>query len=101
MADDALNSEWKVRARFVGFQVPRPWSMPDDRNPGKMREGTTYRVDVRVEEGTVLMKIPEQMFQNMQRDRLDFGDRIEIVYGRTVANGEMRVAPIAFHRVGA
>lgn len=89
---DALASEWKVRARFVGFQVPKPWEMEG-------RKGVSYKVDVRVPEGTVLMKVPEEVYRNMQRDALDFGDHIEIVYGRTVNNGEMRVAPVAFHRV--
>lgn len=90
---DALDSEWKVRARFVGFQVPKPWEMEG-------RKGVSYKVDVRVPEGTVLMKVPEEVYRNMQRDNLDFGDHIEIIYGRTVANGEMRVAPVAFHKLG-
>ena len=95
---DALNSEWRVSARFVGFQAPRAWSMPDDRNPGQMRSGSTYRVDVRVPEGTVLMKVPETVYQDMMAARLDFGDRIDIIYGRTVSGGEMRVAPVGFTR---
>lgn len=102
VATPAPNSDnWKVRARFVGFQAPMAWSMPDDRNPGQMRSGTTYRVDVRVEEGTVLMRVNEEIYKNMERDNLQFGDVLEIHYGRTVGKGEMRVNPVAFHRVGA
>lgn len=90
---------WEVPARFVGFQAPRAWSMPDDRNPGQIRSGSTYRVDVRVPEGTVLMKIPEQVYQDMQSAALDFGDRISILYGRAVINGELRVTVAGFRRV--
>lgn len=96
-----VQDQWKVQARFIGFQTPLDWSMPDDRNPGQMRKGTSYRVDVRVEEGTVLMRVAEEIFKNMERDTLQFGDKIEIVYGRTVVKGEMRVAPVAFHRLAS
>lgn len=95
------SDQWKVKARFVGFQTPLDWSMPDDRNPGQMRKGTSYRVDVRVEEGTVLMRVTEEIYKNMERDNLQFGDTLEIVYGRTVAKGEMRVAPVAFNRLAS
>ena len=88
---------WEVEARFVGFQVPKDWSMPDER--GGTRSGVTYRVDVRVPEGTVLMKVPEGVYNGMAEARLDFGDRIAIQYGRTVSGGEMRVAPVGFRRL--
>lgn len=94
-----VGTVWEVEARFVGFQAPRDWKMQDDRNPGQMRQGVTYRVDVRVAEGTVLMKVPEDVYQGMKEARLDFGDRIFVIYGRTVTGGEMRVAPMAFRKV--
>lgn len=93
---EVAENVWEVPARFVGFQAPRAWSMADER--GGTRAGTTYRVDVRVPEGTVLMKVPENVYQDMVAARLDFGDRIAVIYGRTVSGGEMRVAPVGFRR---
>jgi hypothetical protein len=83
---------WLLRARFVGFQEPKGWSMEG-------RTGTSYKVDIRTDEGTVLMKVAETVYNNMKHDGLEFGDHIDLVFGRTVVAGELRVLPTGFRLV--
>lgn len=83
---------WVTEARFIAFQEPKPWEIEG-------RKGTSYKIDVRVSEGTAFLKVDENVYKEMEAQGLQFGDKIRIIWGKATRNGEFRVLPVAWERM--
>lgn len=87
-----VNSQmWETEGRFIGFQEPRDWEIEG-------RSGTTYRIDLRIAEGTMFVKLDGQLFDEMQKANLQFGDKVVLYWGKTSVKGELRVQPVSWKK---
>lgn len=83
---------WETAARFVEYQEPKPWKVEG-------REGITYRITLKISEGTVFVKVPEELYKDMLAAHLEFGDKIVLYWGKASVKGELRVDPISWKKV--